>query len=111
MAYSTIGELDTADRDTAVILMWGAAAAASAPAALAGWRRRHGTPVESGHTTNVMRTMGGLAVLISAIFVTLSSSIQSVLLGAGGGFFAGLVLGVVPGVMPAWVKKWKRDFG
>lgn len=108
--YSTIEELNPANRDTAVIFMWGAAAAAALPAAFAGWQRRHEKPAPKGHTTNVMRTMGGFAVLISAVFVGLSPSIQSVLLGAGAGFFAGLALGVVPGIAPAWVKKWKRDF-
>ena len=106
-----IAELDPGDQDAATIAIWIAAVGAAVPAAIAGWRRRHGRPAPSGHTTNVMKAIGGFAILISAVFLSLSTSIQAVLLGAGGGFFAGLVLGVMPGVVPAWIRKWRRDFG
>lgn len=88
-ALDALKEIPEADRGAVELATWVAAALAMIPAAAAGWRVRHERPVERGHTSKVMSRYGWFAVLISAIFLGLSISIQVVCWRPGRGTWPG----------------------
>lgn len=106
LALQAVAEVAPTDRDRAGLWVWAAFVLSVLAAFPIGWRHRYGNaPRDAKDRTTPIAA--GVAVALGAVFLTLPVDVRATLLGAGGGYFAGLVAGVACGVAPRWVAKWR----
>lgn len=107
LALQAVSEVNPADRDRAELWLWVAFVLSALAAFPIGWRHRYGVPPSGETKDRTTPIAAGVAVALGAVFLILPVDVRATLLGAGGGYFAGLVAGVACGVAPRWIAKWQ----